>query len=161
MTEGETPKNLHTSFLHALHHWQCLFQKVVRVPADCDEDCLIQEVEQTGAACHRGYPSCFFRTLDGTVVGTKVFDPGNVYGKKGTECFSLCTCRSKGNSLIEISSIALLMVSPGYSAVRVEPGTHLAVFTYRPPFYRFPLMITGLVILFLPGLVQWRKNHLQ
>ncbi len=59
------------------------FQKVVRVLADCDEDCLIYEVEQTGAACHMGYRSCFFRTLDGTVVATRVFDPEKVYGKTG------------------------------------------------------------------------------
>ena len=59
------------------------FQKVVRVLADCDEDCLIYEVEQTGAACHTGYTSCFYRTLEGTVIGTKVFDPEKVYGKKG------------------------------------------------------------------------------
>ena len=59
------------------------FQKVTRVLADCDEDCLIYEVDQTGAACHLGYRSCFFRTLDGAVVGTKVFDPGKVYGKTG------------------------------------------------------------------------------
>ena len=59
------------------------FQKVIRVLADCDEDCLIYEVEQTGAACHLGYRSCFFRTLDGAVVGMKVFDPEKVYGKKG------------------------------------------------------------------------------
>ena len=59
------------------------FQKVVRILADCDEDCLIYEVEQTGAACHTGYASCFYRMLDGTIVGTKVFDPEQVYGKKG------------------------------------------------------------------------------
>jgi phosphoribosyl-AMP cyclohydrolase len=59
------------------------FQKVVRVLTDCDEDCLVYEVEQTGAACHTGYASCFYRTLDGSVVGTKVFDPEKVYGKKG------------------------------------------------------------------------------
>ena len=59
------------------------FQKVLRVLADCDEDCLVYEVEQSGAACHTGYASCFFRTLDGNVVGTKVFDPEKVYGKKG------------------------------------------------------------------------------
>jgi phosphoribosyl-AMP cyclohydrolase len=59
------------------------FQKVGRILADCDEDCLVYEVEQTGAACHTGYASCFYRTLDGTVVGTKVFDPEKVYGKKG------------------------------------------------------------------------------
>ncbi|OPY35898.1 MAG: Phosphoribosyl-AMP cyclohydrolase [Methanoregula sp. PtaU1.Bin006] len=59
------------------------FQKVVRILADCDEDCLIYVVEQTGAACHTGHATCFFRTLDGTVIGTKVFDPEKVYGKKG------------------------------------------------------------------------------
>jgi phosphoribosyl-AMP cyclohydrolase len=58
------------------------FQKVVRILTDCDEDCLIYEVEQTGAACHTGYMSCFYRTLTGDVVGTKVFDPETVYGKK-------------------------------------------------------------------------------
>ena len=59
------------------------FQKVLRVLADCDEDCLIYEIDQTGAACHLGYRSCFFRTLEGAVIGTKVFDPEKVYGKKG------------------------------------------------------------------------------
>jgi len=59
------------------------FQKVTRILADCDEDCLIYEVEQTGAACHTGYRSCFFRKLDGTVIATRVFDPEKVYGKKG------------------------------------------------------------------------------
>ncbi|MGA2122657.1 MAG: phosphoribosyl-AMP cyclohydrolase [Methanoregula sp.] len=59
------------------------FQKVVRIRADCDEDCLVYEVEQTGAACHLGYRSCFFRTLDGTVVETQVFDPEKVYKKPG------------------------------------------------------------------------------
>ena len=59
------------------------FQKVSRILTDCDEDCLIYEVEQTGAACHTGYMSCFYRTLDGTVVGTKVFDPASVYKKPG------------------------------------------------------------------------------
>lgn len=59
------------------------FQKVLRILADCDEDCLIYEVEQTGAACHTGYRTCFFRTLDGTVIGEKVFDPERVYKKPG------------------------------------------------------------------------------
>ena len=59
------------------------FQKVLRILADCDEDCLIYEVEQTGAACHTGYRTCFFRTLDGSVIGTKVFDPEQVYKKPG------------------------------------------------------------------------------
>lgn len=57
------------------------FQRVVRILTDCDEDCLLYEVEQTGAACHTGYISCFYRTLDGEVVGSRVFDPEKVYKK--------------------------------------------------------------------------------
>jgi phosphoribosyl-AMP cyclohydrolase len=59
------------------------FQKVLRILVDCDEDCLIYEVEQTGAACHTGYRTCFYRTLDGAVHGAKVFDPEKVYKKPG------------------------------------------------------------------------------
>ena len=59
------------------------FQKVVKILTDCDEDCLLYLVEQKGAACHTGYASCFYRTLTGEVVGTKVFDPEKVYGKQG------------------------------------------------------------------------------
>jgi len=59
------------------------FQNVSKILTDCDEDCLIYLVKQQGAACHTGYLSCFYRTLDGTIVGTKVFDPEKIYGKKG------------------------------------------------------------------------------
>lgn len=59
-------------------------QKVVRVLVDCDEDCLIYEVEQTGAACHTGYPTCFFRTIDGSVISERVFNPGDVYTQKSS-----------------------------------------------------------------------------
>ncbi len=59
------------------------FQRVKRILADCDEDCLIYEVEQTGAACHTGYRTCFYRTLEGEITGEKVFDPEKVYKKRG------------------------------------------------------------------------------
>lgn len=39
-------------------------QKVVSSKIDCDLDTLLFEVEQTGAACHTGNKSCFYRTLD-------------------------------------------------------------------------------------------------
>ena len=57
------------------------FQRVIRILVDCDEDSLIYEVEQTGAACHMGYPSCFYRTIEGASISEKVFDPDLVYGK--------------------------------------------------------------------------------
>ena len=39
------------------------FQKVVKVFADCDDDTLLITVEQTGAACHTGSHSCFYKKL--------------------------------------------------------------------------------------------------
>lgn len=38
-------------------------QKVVRVDYDCDADCVLLQVDQTGAACHTGNRSCFYRNL--------------------------------------------------------------------------------------------------
>ncbi len=39
-------------------------QKLVEMRVDCDQDCLLLIVEQTGAACHTGRRSCFFTALD-------------------------------------------------------------------------------------------------
>ena len=38
-------------------------QKIVEVLVDCDEDTLLYKVLQSGAACHTGAASCFFRKL--------------------------------------------------------------------------------------------------
>ena len=38
-------------------------QKVIELYADCDDDTLLVVVEQTGAACHTGNHSCFFKKL--------------------------------------------------------------------------------------------------
>ncbi len=56
-------------------------QRVKEVRIDCDADCLLLLVEQDTAACHTGYVSCFYRDVDGRVVGKKAFDPNAVYGK--------------------------------------------------------------------------------
>lgn len=54
-------------------------QTVTDIRIDCDEDAILLLVEQTGGACHMGYRSCFYRTLDGEVIGEKVFEPDEVY----------------------------------------------------------------------------------
>jgi phosphoribosyl-AMP cyclohydrolase len=35
-------------------------QTLVSLTADCDSDCLLARVRQTGPACHTGARSCFF-----------------------------------------------------------------------------------------------------
>ncbi len=60
-------------------------QKVKEILIDCDLDTVVLKVEQVGgAACHEGYRSCFFRKIEGdqlVIVGERVFDPQEVYGK--------------------------------------------------------------------------------
>jgi phosphoribosyl-AMP cyclohydrolase len=60
-------------------------QLVKSIFVDCDADTILLKVEQIGgAACHEGYSSCFFRqvTPDGLkVIGSRVFDPKEVYKK--------------------------------------------------------------------------------
>lgn len=40
------------------------YQNVKEILVDCDMDAIILKIEQTGAACHEGYRSCFFRKLN-------------------------------------------------------------------------------------------------
>jgi phosphoribosyl-AMP cyclohydrolase len=43
-------------------------QKLVEMRVDCDNDCLLLLVDQTGVACHTGRRSCFFTAIrDGKV----------------------------------------------------------------------------------------------
>jgi len=55
------------------------FQKVREIRIDCDGDAVLLLIEQEGGACHTGYRSCFYRTIEGKVVGEKVFNPEDVY----------------------------------------------------------------------------------
>ena len=63
-------------------------QRVREIYVDCDGDTILLKVEQAGgAACHKGYQSCFFRQWDGKefqTVGRRVFDPQQVYDNKGS-----------------------------------------------------------------------------
>ncbi len=60
-------------------------QKVLELRVDCDADAILLIVEQTGAACHEGFASCFFRTLDAregnafTFNQERLVDPNSVY----------------------------------------------------------------------------------
>jgi phosphoribosyl-AMP cyclohydrolase len=64
-------------------------QRVVEMRMDCDQDAIWIRVEQTGAACHTGRRSCFYRAVtqgDGGarlsfVDAERMFDPAKVYRK--------------------------------------------------------------------------------
>jgi len=64
-------------------------QRVVEMRMDCDQDAVWIRVEQTGAACHTGRRSCFYRKIDGGEGGAqlsfvdadRLFDPDAVYRK--------------------------------------------------------------------------------
>ena len=40
-------------------------QKGVAMYSDCDNDTLLVQVEQIGAACHTGHHSCFYTKMEG------------------------------------------------------------------------------------------------
>lgn len=66
--KGETSG--HTQFVHDIR-------------IDCDNDTILLVVEQKGgAACHKGYNTCFHTSLKNgrpQIVGEKIFDPEKVY----------------------------------------------------------------------------------
>ncbi|MDR6951059.1 phosphoribosyl-AMP cyclohydrolase [Ancylobacter sp. 3268] len=68
-------------------------QKVVELRIDCDQDAVLMRVEMagSGAACHTGHRSCFFRSVPlgappspelklAVNDGGRLFDPQQVYG---------------------------------------------------------------------------------
>jgi phosphoribosyl-AMP cyclohydrolase len=65
-------------------------QRVLEMRMDCDQDAVWILIEQSGAACHTGRRSCFYRVVSGgeggpglsLVDAQRVFDPAKVYGSR-------------------------------------------------------------------------------
>jgi len=59
-------------------------QALVEARADCDLDCLLLRVDQSGPACHEGFRSCFYRSVgaDGvlTEIAERIRRPEDMYG---------------------------------------------------------------------------------
>lgn len=69
------------------------FQEVKEIFVDCDMDAIVLKIKQTGAACHEGYRSCFFRKLntenkidieniedeDVEIILERIINPDDVY----------------------------------------------------------------------------------
>jgi phosphoribosyl-AMP cyclohydrolase len=64
-------------------------QRVVEIRIDCDQDAVWIRVEPSGAACHTGRRSCFYRKVEAgegavrlsLVDAERLFDPKAVYQK--------------------------------------------------------------------------------
>jgi len=58
-------------------------QNVREIRVDCDNDTVLLKVTQIGgAACHKGYKSCFHKVVENgefRIVEQRVFDPEKVY----------------------------------------------------------------------------------
>lgn len=62
-------------------------QTVKDIAFDCDGDTLLIQVEQNGPACHEGYKSCFFRSVEADgenfkTTESQLLTPEQMYGKK-------------------------------------------------------------------------------
>ncbi len=58
-------------------------QRLVELRIDCDGDSLLLQVDQTGAACHTGQRSCFYRAVRGeklVEIAAPLADPAVLYG---------------------------------------------------------------------------------
>jgi len=60
-------------------------QQVKSIAFDCDGDTLLIQVEQLGAACHEGYKSCFFRSVnevgDFDITEERLVNPDEIYNQ--------------------------------------------------------------------------------
>ncbi|MAD23268.1 MAG: phosphoribosyl-AMP cyclohydrolase [Verrucomicrobiales bacterium] len=60
-------------------------QQVKSIAFDCDGDTLLIQAEQLGAACHEGYKSCFFCTVnqvgDFDITEERLVNPDEIYNQ--------------------------------------------------------------------------------
>lgn len=62
-------------------------QTVKDIAFDCDGDTLLIQVEQIGPACHEGYRSCFFTSVQNDsrnfkITEPQLLQPDQIYSKK-------------------------------------------------------------------------------
>lgn len=99
-------------------------QRVQAIFVNCDRNSLLIDVEQTGAVCHDGYPTCYYRRLepDGTltVVRDRWFDPADIYGSGTQQGIAALTARQFGayvflqtNDLSAQSRTSSMLRQPG------------------------------------------------
>ena len=60
-------------------------QQVKSIAFDCDGDTLLIQVQQLGAACHEGYKSCFYRSVNDAgefdITEERLVNPDEIYSQ--------------------------------------------------------------------------------
>jgi phosphoribosyl-AMP cyclohydrolase len=60
-------------------------QRLVEFRVDCDNDCLLLQVDQQGVACHTGRRSCFFTAIrdgEARTIAEVLVEPDKLYSEK-------------------------------------------------------------------------------
>lgn len=61
-------------------------QQLVEMRVDCDLDAVVVRARQQGPACHEGYKSCFYRSVDSEGAlqenAARLMTPEEIYGVK-------------------------------------------------------------------------------
>jgi phosphoribosyl-AMP cyclohydrolase len=55
-------------------------QRVGEIRIDCDGDAILYTVSQAGGACHTGYKTCFYRTVEGVESAEDIESAGSADG---------------------------------------------------------------------------------
>jgi phosphoribosyl-AMP cyclohydrolase / phosphoribosyl-ATP pyrophosphohydrolase len=99
-------------------------QRITEVWLDCDGDAVLYRVEQTGAACHTGAPTCFSALLSGEAGrrGGAGEDPSrlHVLARLATVIAQRATERPKGSYTAELLADGMGKVSQKVGEEAVE-----------------------------------------
>ncbi len=99
----------------------------------------------------------------GQILGERV--EGETYTVEftaGRSCWLLLkeTFHPGWQATLDGREVETAMLAPSFVGVAVEPGSHRAVFRYRPWPLRGPLGLAGLVVLLLVAAAEWQGRHL-
>lgn len=101
-------------------------QRVQNIYLNCEQNSLLIEVEKTGAVCHDGYPTCYYRRLNDDnsleTVRDRWFDPKDVYGTSdGLEARTRLWWGAyeylKDHNLTDVSGTSRAIQNPSQSAI--------------------------------------------
>jgi len=129
-------------------------QRLYSLELDCDGDTLIARVDQTGAACHTGAPTCFFRRSGGEGGSSRaLFDlVRTIRSRRGADPESSYTAKllsqsaeKRGKKLLEETAELLLATSvlETASGAGRKKAREAAVYEAADVMYHYLLALEG------------------